>query len=428
MQKVEGAQNGPIEYNLEYLAFEFTRHLSFKDICPPRKVHPLLVDDEIAIDTGYARDVLRDIEALCGCVAEMVAKCKIDDVQVECKDFFMYFVTRFQTLARDFTELIHASGESLLTEAQIRAFLSRLQRTYIKVLAIYEVFEGSEYPEYEYIEKYLKEHRDKVLANINFENERFEKANQLDIEVEDQFQTQVSNFLNMINLNMIRTLFSYMTIYLALKLPHATRRYITDTIARALFLIYEVQERIDISQETIYMKPDALLHNLYQLFTELKIFLNFTMAYTKKVKFKEAIEAESYSIKLFGQRKHERGEVELFSSRKCIVCQTLFTSPLWEFIQTYCHHHGYKITIHDIYLPTDEAWCKGIYEITKVPTLRFQERICWINPEPERERESDPYQTMKTRLLNFFESLGLYKEGDTLEGVHDLPYPGYKEV
>jgi hypothetical protein len=404
-QSLPGSGSREGENLLETMVFDFTKYISQANIISPQSVHPLL-QDETKIDPTYVRKLLLDIEQLNGGVAEMVASIE----NIKCPHFFMYHVKNFQRRTNDFTQLLNASGESLLTETQIRTFLSKIQENFLKILAIYDVFNSETYPEYDYIKKYLNEYRQQIIISTLYQVEEYNKQDNLNLNPGDKFQSEAAEFFHLIHLSMLRTLFSYLTIYEFSNLEASTKKYITDSIARALLIINQVQERLDISTKTIHLKPDDLLHNIYHIFLELKIFVNFTNKYIQDHKFK--MEIQDTRLPILDPSNNMPGPkdmLHIFTSRKCIVCQAFFSSELWEYLQNLCHELGYKIITHDIYFPTAEAWCKGVYGITKIPAFIFRERSIWINPEVEKGAR-DPHQTMKRELLNFLGVLGLYRE------------------
>jgi len=391
------------DLTFEEMVFELSKYINRRNITTSSSAHPLL-QDATAIDPGYAQDLLREVESLRGGVAVMVAHMR----QTRVMQFFMYFVRRFEKIASDFLQLLYPSGKSHLTETQIRTHLGKLQRVYVKVLAIYEVSVSEDYPKYDLIEKFLIGRKDLMLKVKNI-TEEYDKHDKLNLEPSDKFQTQLTEFLYFINLTIIRELYSYLVIYKFTISNPSTCRYITDSIARALFLVMEIQERLDVSSKTVYMKPADLFLKLFSLFSELKIFLNFTKKFTAEHERRKIfrVEVPEYPI-LDPDTQEPKGQIELFTSRKCDVCQAFFNSELWTFFEKLASKMQLRIKIYDIYFPTAESWAKGVYELANVPTIVFGDKAYWINPSVE-PNNPDPHATIKRELLNFFEVLGLKK-------------------
>ncbi|MBW1931583.1 MAG: hypothetical protein ACTSRL_14360 [Candidatus Helarchaeota archaeon] len=364
------------------------------------------------IDSAYLQAILQELERWHGTVMKMVYQIK----EEACHEF-MYFVNQFNREFYYFIELVDApndtkSRKSTLSPSQIRVYLCRFQIILSKILGIFEVHVRKSFPPFQYIQDYLTRYRHFILtllrdaiAQYQLQSNEFLTPNQF---VDEAFASCVS----LIHIRIIRTLSAYFVIYKYSALPPQVRALITGTIAQALHRLIILQERIETGTKTINMTPVDVRHLMYQFFSDLQKFLAFTEEYLQTEQTLKFITIPDRFHQLFkngaspsplGQ---ELATVELFIHRKCEVCRKFFTTPLWEFLQQLTRQLGIRIRVFDTFYSEHDAFCYGVYGINQIPSLRYQDRVYYINPAAEQG--GDPHGTVKRELLDFFHVLGLY--------------------
>ncbi|NVM28283.1 MAG: hypothetical protein HWN65_05535 [Candidatus Helarchaeota archaeon] len=370
-----------------------------------------IFQDEVNIDPAYTQKLLQYIEKLRGAVSSIVADFNTQQLKDSFNTFFMYFVNQFQKDARDLSRVLLASGESKLEEAKLFDYLTRLQVVFLKIVGIFEVIESEEYPEIKYIKDFLDKYRESLVEVVSKKVEEAKKLEQMELEGNEKFEAQeLVEFLSLLFLTITKTLFSYLTVYLITEsITPSVKHYITNSIARTLAITTDLLEYFDVSSKTVLMKPDMLLNFLFQVFAELKVFVDFTQHYIASTSFEVARQGgrATPSFLQVGEDK-PKGVLELISNRKCVVCQMLYASSLWEYIQQLAHDLELQIKTYDVQFTIDAGWCRGVYGIRRTPTLKYQDKLYWITPVKE-QGEGDPHRTVKRELLNLLGILGTYQ-------------------
>lgn len=372
--------------------------------------------DETEIAPDYIKDVFRELEQLRIHIAKMVHQIR----NIACPEF-MYFVNQFDQEVTDFLELVDApknaqTRKSVLPVSQVRNYLCRLQLIYTKIIGIFELYQRDQFPNISYIREYLDRHRHTVLDMISEDIEEHElHPNDYYQELHHFVDEGLALSVGVIHLRIIKILISYWTIYTYSDLPPSIQGFLTGTIARALYRLTTLHEKTESATKTIYMAPVDVLHLFHQLFGELQTFLAFSEEYIVGKATRGLISPSDRHQGVAGDAGSSRGIhaiAELFTSRKCAVCDKLFESALWGFLRQLTRQLGIRIRLIDTYFPQHDALCYGVFGIHQIPSLRYLDRIYYINPA-EQARE-DPHSTVKRELLDFFGVLGIYDESKGL--------------
>ena len=364
-------------------------------------------DEEITINPEYVKGLLTDLEKVRGAATRLIAQTD----KSACIDEIMYFVNQFHQESGDLIDYLNVTGESLLDDDQIRAHLIKIQFHFIKIAAIYEAYHMRDYPDITFLADYLEKHRANVIETILEEvGERKVKAGLLEEGTDpeaNQFKSELVEYLTIIHFKIIRILFLYFTLYQASPLDASLKKHLTSSIANAIHLLIKIQKQTNNTTNTLNIKPSDLLHDLYQIFSQLEVFTRFTQQYIQTHPYQTQFQpAPVPIIEPLQSTQTPKGLVEIFIDRDCRVCKQFFDGALWSFVQQVARKLALQIKLYDISEPENEALCQGIYDIQRVPTLKYKDGLFWINPATEEG--PDPSRKAFRDVLNFFGILGLY--------------------
>jgi len=346
-------------------------------------------------------------------LGEQVAEIAMTHTHINCDQFLMYFINKYQKEVLDLHDFVQSSGKSMMALNQLQVYLKRVQLTYLKIIAIASVFTPEFHPpnDLKYLMKYQILNRDDFIAMIRTRiQEDATKMNFFSSVDAEPFDTEFIQYLDTVHLRVFHILFKYYTFYKYSNLPHSTKTYILSIIARLLTLITTIHLHTLPASVTINL-PDT---ELLEIATKLDHLLNIFIACATQSE-EMPLKARFYdqfrlppSVK-WGHETHlgasKRDVLLLFTSRKCPSCQKFFDSPLWEFLLDIAKLLEFQVQIIDIIHEADNAICKGVYGINQTPSLLYRSHVLWLNPA--EEPSPDPHATMKRELLDFFGILGL---------------------
>ena len=403
--------------HLRSLVYELTKHTNYKNVtdqmADPFSEAPLLNADK-------THAILRVIKELQGAVAGMLA----DHARIHDIDFFTYFTNRFQEYSGQLIEALDPSGELKISEEDLRKLLRKIQMTYLKALAVYEIYQRNEYPSITVFEEkiipFLEDVLDEVLQAIETNKlNQFQQHDQDWLRNTVSFQSELVRVMPIFFLKSIRTIFMYYTLFRNSELHATIKRSITQTIARLLLRMMIIQEQIDGSKNKIDMKPGTLLKHLYRISNELERFLHFTHEYMTRFEFNTHLSFSNPAILKILQDEStstpQNREIEVFTKLACPGCQMFFQSALWTFLQQVARRLSLRIRVIDLENSEDAlALSVGIYGIRRTPTLKFKDRVYKINPA--KETGKNPHSRTMREILDFFNILGQYDFESSLDG------------
>ncbi|MHA1265096.1 MAG: hypothetical protein ACTSRS_07640 [Candidatus Helarchaeota archaeon] len=364
----------------------------------------IFADQKSSGDPQVIQGLLADLETVRGLVSKMVATSD----PIICKDFFMYFVDRFIERTADLIALLHPSGKTLLKESTLHHLLQKIQLLLLKIIAIYEVFHRSTYPSLDYIQEYLSRYRYEFINELSAKIDTPKPATQL-FQADDDlapahFESELVQYFPVVHMKVFRTIFAYYTIFAFSQLEATQKTYITTAIANVLDRIVEFQEHLVLVSNTIQMSPADILQDLSTLYSDLKIVTEFTETFIAT----HPDLPQNFTIpRIFLPTAEDNMPtlpVYLFTSRECPVCDRLFQVELWPFLQRLCQHLNFDLKLIDTFLPEGTALARGVYDITRTPTLLYKRHAYPINPA--KEAGPEPHGTVIRQLLNLFGVLG----------------------